>query len=196
MEQLDIITNAEQFSALVKENISRKGIDELMNWLFNETDFKKAPCSTKYHMNIPGGLLQHSLNVYNVLVNLAVDFGYDVQKHAETLTIISLFHDVCKTNFYKPAILKKKVGSSWIEYQGYEIDDELPLGHGEKSCILIQRYMKLTNDELLAIRWHMGAYDDACRSGNFMQLSNAQNKHKFVTMLHCADMLASHIMEE
>lgn len=195
MQTFNINKNADQFLALCRENIKRPGLEPFLSWLLRETDFEKAPCSTKYHLNVPGGLCQHSMNVYTVLMSLASDFGYDITKQAETLSIISLFHDVCKVNFYKPTMLSKKIAGRWESVPGYEVDDLLPLGHGEKSCMLILRYMPLTDEELLAIRWHMGPYDDACK-GSYLQLGNAQAKSKLVTLLHCADLLATQMMED
>lgn len=192
--EINVAENKARFKTLVSENISRDGIDKLMSYLENETDFFEAPCSTKYHLNVRGGLCEHSINVYCALMDLCTNYNYDIARYAETLTIVSLFHDVCKTNFYKPTLVSKKVGNSWTQVPGFEIDDKFPIGHGEKSVIIIQQHMRLTIEEMLAIRWHMGAWDAAVKGGEY-SFSAAQACKPLVTLLHCADMIASHILE-
>lgn len=190
-----IAENKARFKTLVSENIFRDGIDNLMSYLENETDFFEAPCSTKYHLNVRGGLCEHSINVYCALMDLCANYNIDIAKNAETLTIVSLFHDACKSNFYKPTLVSRKVNGQWVQSQGFEIDDKLPLGHGEKSVIIIQQHMRLTIEETLAIRWHMGAWDAAVKGGEYAY-ATAQACKPLVTLLHCADMLATHIMEK
>lgn len=191
---INVAENKARFKCLVSENISRDGIKDLMSYLENETDFFEAPCSTKYHLNVRGGLCEHSINVYCALMNLCTNYSYDIVKNTETLTIVSLFHDVCKTNFYKPTVISKKVNGQWVQTQGFEIDDKFPIGHGEKSVIILQQFMRLTIEEMLAIRWHMGAWDTAVKGGE-RAYEAAQACKKLVTLLHCADTIASHILE-
>ena len=191
---INVAENKARFKRLVSENISRDGIKDLMSYLEHDTDFFEAPCSTKYHLNVRGGLCEHSINVYCALMDLCTNYSYDIVKNTETLTIVSLFHDVCKTNFYKPTLISKKVNGQWVQTQGFEIDDKFPIGHGEKSVIIIQQHMRLTIEEMLAIRWHMGAWDTAVKGGEYA-FSTAQACKKLVTLLHCADTIASHILE-
>lgn len=180
--------NKQRFHNLIADNIERP-ID--VRWL-NESDFFKAPCSTKYHLNVDGGLCKHSLNVYDALFALCCLHDIDVEdsKVLETITIVSLFHDLCKANFYK------RNTATWSAAPPFVCDDQFPAGHGEKSVIICLRELKLalTDEEILAIRWHMGGWDDACK-GNPMLLGNAQAKSKLVTLLHIADMWATHITE-
>ena len=42
----------------------------------------------------------------------------------------------------------------WDPVMAYDIEDQFPAGHGEKSVILILRYIQLTDEEIMAIRWH------------------------------------------
>lgn len=174
--------------------IKRDGIDKLLEWL-EKSDFYRAPASTRFHGNYEGGLLDHSLNVFEELVRLC-DI-YKVEASLETLTIIALFHDVCKTNFYKQE--KKNIKNPntgiWEEKLIWKIDEKIPLGHGEKSCMILQWFIKLSIEELLAIRWHMGGFDSAVKGGDY-GLSKAQDASKLVTLLQAADLISSNLLEE
>lgn len=180
--------NKERFIRLIHNNITRKFNDAF----FTMTDFFKAPCSTKYHLCVDGGLCQHSLNVYDALLQLCVLADIDVgnPRILETITIVSLFHDLCKANFYK------RNPATWTNAPAYICDDAFPAGHGEKSVMICLTTLKidLTEEEMLAIRWHMGAWDAACK-GDPNTIGNAQAKSKLVTLLHLADMYATHVTE-
>lgn len=151
---IDIKANAIRFKELVKTNIHRDGIDQLMNWL-DTTDFYTAPASARKHGAEPGGLCAHSLMVYNCLKKMQDN------ESDESIAITALFHDLCKVNFYKTSMRNTKDDSGrWIQVPYYETntDDDFPLGHGEKSMYIINQYMKMSIDEACAIRWHMGGY--------------------------------------
>lgn len=181
----------QRFIDICKSNIKRDGLDELLAWL-EKSDFYYAPASTKYHGNYEGGLLEHSLNVYDNLMKVVDTFPiHNTKFEKETLTVISLFHDLCKVNFYKKGSRNVKgEDGKWFAKEVYEISEKVPLGHGEKSCILIQQFMKLSVEELLSIRWHMGGFDSASRGGDY-SMSGAQDYTKLVTLLQVADMLAT-----
>ena len=181
----------QRFIDICKSNIKRDGLDELLAWL-EKSDFYYAPASTKYHGNYEGGLLEHSLNVYDNLMKVVDTFSiHNTTFEKETLTVISLFHDLCKVNFYKKGSRNVKgEDGKWFAKEIYEISEKVPLGHGEKSCILIQQFMKLSVEELLSIRWHMGGFDSASRGGDY-SMSGAQDYTKLVTLLQVADMLAT-----
>lgn len=144
------MTNEERFKAIFQDQVNRPGADDLLEWLEN-AGFFTAPASTKYHGAYPGGLVDHSLRVYDFLISSP----YAVGTIAESRAICALLHDVCKVEYYEP----KDDG-------GYRVNDQFPFGHGEKSVYQISRFMYLTDEEALAIRWHMGAYDDAARGGS------------------------------
>lgn len=172
----------ETFKSIVKEYISRDGIDALMQWL-ESTDFYSAPSSARYHAAYPGGLCDHSIAVYNRLKSMQ-DNETD-----ETIAIVALFHDLCKVNFYKESTRNvKDEDGRWIKvpYYEYRQDDPLPLGHGEKSVIMILRYMQLTDEEILAIRWHMGGYYSA-NPAEAQALSQALGMYRLVLKLQTAD---------
>ena len=168
------MTNEERFKEIYQTQITRTGAPELLAWL-ESTDFFAAPASTRFHGAYPGGLVDHSLNVYFALI----DGPYVRDYSMETRAICALLHDLCKVDFYH----QRADGS-------YTVKDHFPFGHGEKSVFLIQRFMKLAEPEALAIRWHMGAYDDAARGGSY-SLSAAMERTPLVLALHTADMMAT-----
>ncbi len=182
------MTHKEKFIAIYKDNIFRAGAPELLAWL-QTTDFFTAPASTKYHGAYAGGLVQHSLNVFRRLRS-------HVEYTAETRAICALLHDVCKADYYALGYRNvKNEREEWEKEPYYTTQDHLPLGHGEKSLYLISRFIPLTDAEALAIRWHMGAYDNTARSDNYKSLSAAMQKSPLVLHLHHADMEATHIDE-
>ncbi|MBW3017398.1 HD domain-containing protein [Candidatus Woesearchaeota archaeon] len=147
------VDNKTRFKVLLHAT-QRKGIEELVSWL-DTTDFFTAPASTRldYHGCRKGGLLQHSLNVYDLFEQKAEQFDLGLPRHERT--IASLLHDLCKVNVYKPNMLKKGASKS----KPYVSHDEFPFGHGEKSAYLAEKFIELTKNEALLIRWHMGPYD-------------------------------------
>ena len=184
----------EQFITLLNQ-IERPGIDILADFL-EESDFYTAPCSTKYHLSVPGGLVKHSINVFKLLALKNKHYKLDIDQ--ETILVCGLLHDICKVNFYGTDFrnVKNDQTGQWERKQIYIVKDQFPMGHGEKSVILLQRYINLTFDEQLAIRWHMGAFTDGFDS---YALSNAYHaackESKLVTALFTADVEAAQIFE-
>lgn len=185
----------EKFLKICREHIHRNGIDNLLSWL-EKSDFYTAPASTRFHGNYKGGLIEHSLNVYECLKKLNQEKGFPYSD--ETIATVSLFHDICKVNCYK--ISQKNVKDPdtgrWHTVDYYTRDSSwMPLGHGEKSCIILQRFLKkLTVEEIIAIRWHMGGFDSAVRGGDY-DISSAYDQYPLAVMLHIADMEATYFME-
>lgn len=180
------MTNAERFKEIYTTQITRKGAAELLAWL-ESTDFFTAPASTKYHGAYEGGLVEHSLNVYYALI----DSPYAREYTAQTRAICALLHDICKADYYAVEYWNRKnAAGEWEKAPFYTVKDRFPFGHGEKSAFLIGRYMALSEVEALAIRWHMGAYDEAARGGS-RTLSVAMAQTPLVLALHTADMLAA-----
>ena len=156
------MTDRERFISIYKDKIKRDGADAFLEWLSGDkSDFFTAPASTRYHNNCPGGLVSHSLNVYDCLCDymsresIKKAIGYEISD--ESIAIAALLHDVCKVNFYKESTrnVKDETGT-WVKVPYYEIDDKLPYGHGEKSVYVIGGFMRLTREEAFAIRYHMG----------------------------------------
>ncbi|WP_294528810.1 hydrolase [uncultured Allofournierella sp.] len=193
---IDINTNAARFSSLYLGCAAgRPGAEEFLEWL-GGTDFFTAPASTRFHLSEPGGLCQHSLNVYSRMIQLVRAVCPDDAANMErTAGIVSLLHDVCKAGFYGTEMRNKKDESGkWIQVPFYTVDDKFPYGHGEKSVFLIERFMRLTTEEAVAIRWHMGGFDEAVRGGSY-SVGAAYDKYPLALLLHMADMMASHFDE-
>jgi hypothetical protein len=186
-------------------DVKREGMDQFIQWLVH-TDFFEAPASANGHDNYEGGLVEHSLKVYQILVNLVgVKREVYPSTNPETLTLVALTHDICKANFYKASwknqkridengkdVLDGRDKPIWDRVPYFTIEDQCPLGHGEKSVIVLQRFMRLTDEEIFAIRWHMGGFDDAARSyAGGLALGNAIQKYPLIAFLHCADLLAT-----
>lgn len=194
------MNNKQNYINILKST-KRDGIEKLIAWLETETDFFTAPCSTIYHSNYEGGLLQHSLNVYKSLITL--DYDNSLYIDLDTIIITSLLHDICKVNTYEKSIKNVVDGyktdwkgnkvKNWVEKEVYTFNDLFPLGHAEKSIILIQRFIKLSVLEIVMIRWHMGGFES---KDNYKYLSTAFDNYKEVVALHLADMMATYFMEQ
>lgn len=183
----------QEFIDIYKANIKREGSEQLLKWL-ETTDFFTAPASTKFHCACHEGLLKHSLNVYKVLMEKHFNSETD---DLESATICSLLHDLCKAQFYKTSTrnVKNELTGAWEQVPYYTVDDVFPYGHGEKSVFLIERFMRLKTSEAMAIRWHMGGFDDSAKSGGFA-MSLAFDKCPLAVKLHMADLEATYLREK
>ena len=189
----------QRFKAAVSETITRDGIDNLMEWLESETDFFTSPASTRYHGSYEGGLVEHSLNVFNQLLWELDNFvgqGWQEFISMETAAIIALFHDICKVNNYRLVEKwRKDADGQWESYEAYEYDeDALQMGHGAKSVFFLQRFIHLTVVEAQAIFWHMGAYDISPYA-SLNGLSSAFETNQLAFLIHRADMAATYAVE-
>lgn len=164
------------------ELVDPPGIEEFIVYLYGPScDYFTAPASTSHHLNVRGGLAQHSLNVYRTLLDL--NEKYMVIKDPKSIIIIGLLHDFCKVNLYTEKFNKNGSRSK----KPYVQIDQLPIGHGEKSVILLQSWLDLTSEEIACIRWHMGMFDYA-----FKQFSDkAQKEYPGVWLTYMADHLAT-----
>ncbi len=175
----------------------RKGMLDLVEYIEHGTDFFGAPASTKHHCAYVGGLAEHSLNVYNMMLKLDGALGMNTPD--DQIIITALLHDVCKTNFYvQEQAWRKDDRGKWESYTRWGVNDLLPLGHGEKSLYIISKFIQLSDEEAAAIRWHMGAWTEGVTSG--YSISKAYNaavdKYPLVTLLATADNLATHLIEK
>ncbi len=190
------MTNQERFLQIYKEKITREGADKLLEFLLNGSDFFTAPASTRYHGAFEGGLLEHSLNVYDCLCDILarprMKEVYGIEYSDESIAIAALLHDVCKVNFYKTSYrnVKDETGK-WVSAPYYTIEDTLPYGHGEKSVYIVSAYMRLTRDEAFAIRYHMG-FSGTEDTGN---VGRALEMFPLAYATCCADMEAAFLME-
>lgn len=181
----------------------REGMANIIESL-EKLGFFKAPASTKFHLNYEGGLLEHSMNVCDMALELRElmlrkreDLRDELPK--ESVIIAALLHDVCKADVYKPAIKRQKNEHGvWCDVPGYDADyRNFPLGHGEKSVIrLLQCGLRLTDDEIMAIRWHMTAWDLPFQSPEMKgNLNGARERCPLLALIQAADGLAANILE-
>ena len=175
--------------------VNRDGMDKLLAFI-EKSDFYKAPASSRFHGSYEGGLLEHSLNVYDRLREKKAfnPFWCNTLKDIddESIIITALLHDICKTYYYSIEMRNKKVDGQWIQVPSYTVEDKIPYGHGEKSVMMIEEYIKLKPAERYAIRWHMGPYSG---QQDWQTLGYAMDKYPLVLALHQADMEATHIIE-
>ena len=195
MTDICVTKNEQTFIDIATRFIKREGITDLLEHLQSETDFFYAPCSTRYHLCVEGGLVEHSLNVFEIFNELCNSFMPETP--VETRYICALFHDICKYHCYDPAKKSRKTGRllpngkpEWEDYIGYDFVEEFPYGHGEKSVYLLQKFIKLTDIEAMAIRWHMG-YSDSTFKGGQQSVSNAMKLYPLIALLHSADIIAT-----
>lgn len=189
------MTNQERFLEIYHDKIKREGADKLLDFL-QKSDFFTAPASTRYHGACEGGLLAHSLNVYDCLVDILnrprMKELYGVEYSDESIAIAALMHDVCKVNFYKTSFRNAKDETGkWVSVPYYTIEDNLPYGHGEKSVYIVSGFLRLTRDEAFAIRYHMG-FSGTEDPGN---VGRALEMFPLAYALCCADMEAAFLME-
>ncbi len=174
----------EEFLQLLK-SVNRDGINDLIDFLEN-SDFFKAPASTRYHGNYEGGLVEHSLNVYKLLCEKVKNSPIKIDVSNDSLIIIALLHDICKVNYYKVDYRNAKNSLGvWEKVPYYTVDDTIPYGHGEKSVMMISEYIKLTVEEKYCIRWHMGFTEPKELYGT---LGQAFKKFPLALLVHEADL--------
>ena len=187
----------EEFIEIFKRHITREGADKLLDYLTNKSDFFTAPASARYHGSYEGGLCEHSLNVYHCLVDYLgrerVQELYGLEYSDESIAIVALLHDLCKIGCSKPGTRNvKDENGKWQTVPTYTFDDPLPYGHGEKSVYIVNGFIRLTREEAMAIRWHMGF------SGNEdpRTVGQALSQYPLAFALATADMEASYFLEK
>ena len=190
------MADKEEFIKIYTEKITRDGSERLLNFL-EKSDFFTAPASTRFHGAYEGGLLRHSLNVYECLTAYLarerVQQKYGLNVSEETAAIVALLHDLCKVDFYTVSSrnVKNDATGQWEKVPYYTINDTLPYGHGEKSVYMISGFMKLSREEAMAIRWHMGfsGIEDKNTIGKALEM------YPLAFALSVADMEASYFLE-
>ena len=191
------MSNKERFIEIYNTNIKREGADKLLEYLLSKnSDFFEAPASTRFHGSYEGGLLEHSLNVYDCLKAYLererVKEMYSLSFSDESIAIVSLLHDLCKINIYKPGTRNVKGEDGvWRQVSTYEFDDKLPYGHGEKSVYIVTGFMRLSREEAFAIRYHMGFSGEESKN----TIGNALEMFPLALAVNIADMEASFLLE-
>lgn len=199
---MDIKANRERFRSILQAT-GRENIDYVLEDL-DSWGFFEAPASARNHFNFPGGLAEHSLNVYDMAMALRsaiIPMRPDMEQalNPDSIAIAALLHDVCKTNIYRRTKRKQRneIGV-WEDVEGYEVDySEMPVGHGEKSVIMLLRSgLDLEDEEIFAIRWHMGPWEIPMQSIEMdKSYRKAHDRSPLVALIHTADTLAAQILE-
>ena len=192
----------EEFLNLLRST-EREGIEDLIEAL-EEMGFFTAPASANHHLNVEGGLLEHSLNTCKAALAIyeglkPLDPSMEKEVRRDSIILSSLLHDVCKSDIYKRSVKKRKnnVGQ-WEDVEGYSVSyKNFPMGHGEKSVILLLcNGLSLYDDEMLAIRWHMGAWGINMNSFEDQRCYDTSRKlYPLVSIIQAADGLAASILE-
>ena len=158
--------------------------------------FFTAPASTKYHSNHEGGLFDHSFEVMGCLMEMTAKLDLEWQRK-ESPVIVGMFHDLCKMDEYIKVVDEEgQVMMGTDEVKGEEVhfehaSDVLLKGHGDKSIMLLSQFITLTEEEILCIRYHMGAYN----RGDWEGFDRAIRKYPNVLFTHTADMYVSKVLE-
>lgn len=206
----------ERYESLLKST-NRDGIDKLIEFI-RKSDFYTAPASTRFHNCHEGGLLEHSLNVYDCLYNKVKSTDvfkkalsdsskefWDTDEFEKTIVIVALLHDLCKMFMYEVEMKNKKIYSEhgskkdnqgrydWESVPGYTVNDRVPYGHGEKSVMMIEQFITLTKEERFAIRWHMGFTEP---KENWNTLNAAIRMYPLILAVHEADLEATYMLEK
>ena len=181
----------EEFIELLKST-KREGMEELISFI-QKTDFFTAPASTRYHGDYEGGLLEHSMKVYEILKHKAKNNIMNMEFAEDTLIIIGLLHDICKVNFYKVDYRNaKNERGEWEKVPYYTVDDTIPYGHGEKSVMMLTEYIKLTPEEKYCIRWHMGFTEP---KELYTTLGAAYKRYPLALLLNEADLESTYFYD-
>ena len=182
----------EDFIEIFTREVKRPGAEKLLEWM-QSTDFFTAPASTRFHGACECGLVMHNLNVYHVMTSRYLEES----DNPESFAVCALLHDLCKANYYKAGFrnVKNEETGQWERVPTFRVQDAFPYGHGEKSVYLIERFMRLRPAEAMAIRWHMGSFDDAVRGGSFA-ISEAYDQYPIAVKLHLADLEATYLVEK
>lgn len=206
----------ERYESLLKST-NRDGIDKLIEFI-RKSDFYTAPASTRFHNCHEGGLLEHSLNVFDCLYNKVKSTDvfkkalrdsskefWDTDEFEKTIVIVALLHDLCKMFMYEVEMKNKKIYSDhgskkdnqgrydWESVPGYTVNDRVPYGHGEKSVMMIEQFITLTKEERFAIRWHMGFTEP---KENWNTLNAAIRMYPLILAVHEADLEATYMLEK
>ena len=199
---IDIDKNKEEFLELLRST-KRDGVEETLEDL-ESMGFFDAPASAGHHLNKKGGLVLHSLNTYKAALAVweamkAIEPTLATEVQRDSIIIASLLHDVCKSDIYKPTVKRRKTAiGTWEDTEGYKVSyKNFPMGHGEKSLVLLLcSGLVLNDDEMLAIRWHMGAWGINMHSlEDTRSYDTARKLYPLVAIIQAADSLAASIME-
>ena len=200
----DIQADKQEFIELLRST-GRDGTDDLIEYLDQgRNHFFTAPASVNHHLNHDGGLLRHSLNVCHAALKLRDDVieqrpDLENRLRRDSVIIAALLHDICKADIYRPTRRKKRDANGiLVDVDTYDVVyDNFPMGHGEKSAIMaLWGGLDIDQEELLAIRWHMTAWDLPHQSVELSKsLNTARDQHPLCSLIQLADGLAANLYE-
>lgn len=187
----------EEFIEIYNTHVQREGASALLEYLETKSDFFTAPASARYHGAYAGGLCEHSVNVYHCLQDYLarerVGELYGLEYSQESIALVALLHDVCKVGCYRPGTRNVKgEDGKWTAVPTFQFDDPLPYGHGEKSVYIVNGFVRLSREEAMAIRWHMGF---SGTEDNRM-VGQAFVRYPLAFALSVADMEATYFLEQ
>ena len=172
---MNIDSQKQEFLSVCRASIHREGIENLLAWL-ESTDFFTAPASANYHGNYAGGLCEHCLDVLAYARRAMPLTNREFSE--ESLVITTLFHDLCKVDFYKPDAKGKS----------YHADETFKFGgHGSKSVFLIERFLHLTDEEAVAVNCHMGCFE-------IDNVGACYTQYPLAWLVHVADEAATYLL--
>lgn len=171
----------------------RTGMENLIDYMANKSDFFTAPCSTQHHLCKPGGLAEHSLNVYSTMFDVCLGMTFDKMPHMDDASIIiaSLLHDIGKSTYrgrstYEPNYL---TSGKISDKKPYEVNKASYFNHELKSILIAKQFIELTEDEEFAIYYHNGMYE---KSG--YEITGKERPLQL--LLHFADMWCGRFIEK
>lgn len=174
----------------VNDELAERIYQRIVKWL-KGTDFYTSPASTRYHDAAEGGLVQHTLNVVKHVKSLLTLDEFCHVNPASAI-LVALVHDWCKINRYESYMRNvKDDNGNWIQKKAYKYREDgpaIPMGHGVASLYIINKFINLSLEEQLAVRWHMGEYNVAQNEMN--ELHKANETYELVQLLQFADRLS------
>ena len=202
MVEIDVTKNKETFCNILRST-EREGVESVIEDL-EKMGFFEAPASCNHHLNVAGGLVQHSLNTFYAAEKIwegmkQLDASIEKEVKRDSLILAALLHDVCKADIYKQSVRKRKTRlGEWVDCDCYKVSyKDFPMGHGEKSVILLLcSGLELDDAEMLAIRWHMGSWGINMNSIEDQKcFDTAKELYPLVSIIQSADSLAAGLLE-
>ncbi len=172
--------------ALSERNADTQGLLDFLE----ESGFYEAPASGGNHLHIPGGLAQHSLNVFDAMNNIYKTMTDNID--FSSVVICSILHDLGKVgDFSEPNYIENYLKSGKVSTsKPYATNPNIPyVDHEIRSVEFIRRYIELSPEEYQAILFHNGLY------GTFYRQISGKETPLYL-LLHFADMWASRVTEK
>lgn len=195
-ENSEVLEETKRAYIELLRSTKREGIEKLIDYLENKSDFFTAPASTKFHNNYEGGLLLHSMNVYQNFRKL-LSLRPEIQVEEESIIIAALCHDLCKANYYTKEKRNRKVDDKWEAYEVYTTvkSPSIPYPHATRSIRFLRSFISIKHLEELMIFYHMGPYGgEDYEYKNLLQ--DVNERYPATLLFYIADLMASYLDEE